>query len=235
MATSALELPNKGNRARRVAWWILIVLCVIGGAAAIRRMTALMLPPSLVPQLGQLDAHFQSEAALTWLHVSAGLLFVALVPFQFSSKLRARRPRVHRVIGRVLVADGTIAAITAMIMVFQHPIGGMNEAAAAITFGSLFVFCILRAFWYIRFRRNIVLHREWMIRAIAIALGIATVRPIMGVFFATSRLTHLTPHDFFGTAFWIGFTINLVAGEAWLHRGRTKTIRINSRKLRQAA
>jgi hypothetical protein len=42
----------------------------------------------------------------------------------------------------------------------------------------------------------------------------------MGVFFATSPLTHLQPSQFFGMAFWIGFTINTVVIEAWLRLQR---------------
>jgi hypothetical protein len=61
-----------------------------------------------------------------------------------------------------------------------------------------------------------ILKRRWMIRAIVILLGIATTRPIMGVFFATSRLTHLEPRQFFGIAFWIGFSINTLVVELWL-------------------
>lgn len=38
----------------------------------------------------------------------------------------------------------------------------------------------------------------------------------MGIFFATARLTHLTPHQFFGIAFWIGFSINTLIIEFWL-------------------
>lgn len=38
--------------------------------------------------------------------------------------------------------------------------------------------------------------------------------------FATSRLTHLTPHEFFGTAFWIGFTMHLAAAEIWINYTR---------------
>ena len=61
-----------------------------------------------------------------------------------------------------------------------------------------------------------------MLRAIAILLGIATTRPVMGVFFATSSLTHLTPQQFFGIAFWIGFSINTLVMELWLRtHGRT--------------
>jgi hypothetical protein len=36
-------------------------------------------------------------------------------------------------------------------------------------------------------------------------------------FFATSQLTHLEPRQFFGIAFWIGFSINTTAVELWLH------------------
>jgi hypothetical protein len=61
-----------------------------------------------------------------------------------------------------------------------------------------------------------------MLRAIAILLGIATTRPVMGVFFATSRLTHLTPAQFFGIAFWIGFSLNTLVMELWL-RAKGKT------------
>jgi hypothetical protein len=44
----------------------------------------------------------------------------------------------------------------------------------------------------------------------------------MGVFFATSRLTHLEPRQFFGWAFWIGFSINTLVVELWLRSRRLK-------------
>jgi hypothetical protein len=47
-----------------------------------------------------------------------------------------------------------------------------------------------------------------------VMLGIATTRPIVGVFFAFRRLS---PHEFFGIAFWLGFTITLLAAEACIH------------------
>jgi hypothetical protein len=69
-------------------------------------------------------------------------------------------------------------------------------------------------------RREIAAHREYMIRAFAIGLAISTIRPIVGTFFATSPFTRLTPQQFFGTAFWIGFTLHLIAAEAWIHHTR---------------
>jgi hypothetical protein len=37
-----------------------------------------------------------------------------------------------------------------------------------------------------------------------------------GTFFATSRVTHLSHEQFFGIAFWIGFSINALIVELWL-------------------
>jgi hypothetical protein len=73
-----------------------------------------------------------------------------------------------------------------------------------------------KAFLHIR-QREITLHREWMIRAFSVGLAVAAIRPIVGVFFATSRFSGLAPHEFFGIAFWIGFTLHLIAAEAWIH------------------
>jgi Predicted membrane protein (DUF2306) len=80
---------------------------------------------------------------------------------------------------------------------------------------------LCKAFWHIR-RGEISLHREWMIRAFAIGLAVATIRPIIGVFFATSRLSGLSPHEFFGIAFWIGFVLHLIAAKAWIHATEPK-------------
>ena len=69
-------------------------------------------------------------------------------------------------------------------------------------------------------RREIAQHREWMIRAFAIGLAVATIRPIIGLFFATSRLSGLTPDAFFGIAFWIGFVLPFLAAESSIRWSR---------------
>ena len=57
-----------------------------------------------------------------------------------------------------------------------------------------------------------------MLRAFAIGLGVATTRPIVGAFFAVNRLA---PQEFFGIAFWLGFTLTAIAGEIWINVTRT--------------
>jgi hypothetical protein len=101
----------------------------------------------------------------------------------------------------------------------RHPIGGRLEGAAIYFYDSFFLLALAIAFVRAR-RREIASHREWMIRANAILLGIATTRPVMGFFFATSPFTGLTPKQFFGIAFWVGFSLTYLAGEVWIRYTR---------------
>jgi hypothetical protein len=68
-----------------------------------------------------------------------------------------------------------------------------------------------------------------MVRAVGILLGIATTRPVMAIFFVTRQLTHLELKQFFGLAFWIGFSINTIAVELWLNsKSHTKRMAARS-------
>lgn len=213
----------------KVVWWGVIFLAVIGVAVAVRRMVNVV--PILVhgyyapavpfnPRLAQfaaLDDLFAHYPVLTLVHIVPGLIFMILGPLQFSVRIRERHLRWHRLSGRVFVVCGLVIGISALVMSLWMPaIGGVNQAAATTLFGAFFLFALCKAFWHIR-RREIALHREWMIRAFAIGLAVATIRPIIGMFFATSLFTGLTPREFFGTAFWIGFVLHLIAAEVWIH------------------
>jgi hypothetical protein len=204
----------------RLLWPPLLLLCLIAAAAAARRIFVLISPPATAPtpDLALMDAHFATHSTLTLSHIIPALIFVLLLPAWFSRRLSSR-PTTHRRITYALFLTGAITGITALFMA-RRPIGGINESAASILYGTFFLFSLTRAMWLF-YSGNLQLHRDWMMRAIAILLGIATTRPIMGIFFATQRLTHLTPQQFFGTAFWIGFTTTYIAGEAYLRTHKT--------------
>ena len=204
-------------------WIALLFLCAIGAAAALRRIVALESAPVAGPSpLAGLDAHFAPKAGMVLLHIVPSLLFVLLVPLQFVTALRRSHPRFHRWTGRVIVLLGVVLGVSALRL-SAHPVGGLAEGTATAFFGSLFLFSLAKAWWHIRHRR-VELHREWATRMSAIALGVATTRPIMGVFFATSRLTDLTPAQFFGPAMWLGFVSTYLAGEAWINYTRGRSI-----------
>ena len=204
---------------RTGAWWVVLALITIAVAVAIRRLLLLASPAtSSASPAAALDALFAAKAGLTRGHVIAGLVLVLLIPVQLSARVRSRVPFVHRWLGRALVVIGIAVGLSGYAMV-AIPIGGWLEVSAIVVYATAFLAALVIAWRYIR-RGDVQRHREWMLRMIAIGLGIATTRPVVGVFFATSRLTGLAPSQFFGAAFWIGFTSTTVAGEWYVRRTR---------------
>jgi uncharacterized membrane protein YsdA (DUF1294 family) len=199
--------PKKASGWLRIAFWISIAISV---AVVARRLVALASPSgNAPPQLAQLDNGFASHATLTLAHIIPAMLFVLVAPF-----IVFHRQGRMVVIERAFYGLGAIVGVTAYAM-STHAVGGWIERSAVLFFNSLFLFSLTRAYIYRR-TQEAAEERVWQLRSIAVLLGIATTRPVMGVFFATSRLTHLTPAQFFGIAFWIGWSINVLAFEIWI-------------------
>jgi hypothetical protein len=192
-------------------FWVSIAISV---AVVVRRLVAIAHPSKTGPaQMAALDAAFASHAALTLAHIVPAMAFVLLTPFVFLRRTEAVWAE------QLLFPLGAVVGVTAYAM-NTYSIGGWVERSAVLLFNTLFLFSLARAYRYMR-RGEHLLKRRWMTRAVGILLGIATTRPVMGIFFATTRLTHLEPRQFFGIAFWIGFSINTIAVELWLHaKGR---------------
>jgi len=211
------------NKLRRLLHVLLFLPAVIGIVMAVRRTLVLagvigsFNPPGMSRNSPPFDAEFGRHPFLTLIHILPGALFMILGPFQFIPGIRSRYLRFHRLSGRIYIASAYIIGISALIMSFVlSPIGGINQAVATILFAILFLVSLSKAWWHI-LRRRIALHREWMIRAFSIGLAIGTIRPLMVLFFAFSGLP---PQVFFGTAFWIGFTIHALAAEVWINYTR---------------
>lgn len=214
-----------------VVWTIVFFLALIGVAVALRRTIVLLHPGALsIPNnpAAALDNHFAEHRALTLAHVIPGMLFMVLGPLQFIRRLRSRYPQIHRWLGRLFLAVSAIIGATGLKMAFGKTIGGIDEKAAITLFGTFFLISLAVALWH-AMRRDFIQHREWMIRGYAIGLAVAAIRPIMGTFFAVALLNGYTPEprQFFGTVFWIGFTLQSIAAEIWINHTRiTETARI---------
>lgn len=200
----------------KVGFWICIVIAV---AAVLRRAVALLAPAGsgAPPQLASLDAWFAAHAPLTWIHILCALALVTLLPFIFRE-----RAGDARALQRAFFLLGGATGATAYAMSI-NAVGGWLERSAVLFYDTAFLASLAAAYVFMR-HQNRPQQRRWMIRAVAILLGIATTRPVMGVFFATARLSHLTPRQFFGIAFWIGFSFNAMVIELWLRRPAAERI-----------
>jgi uncharacterized membrane protein len=209
----------------KVVWGAVIFLAFLGVAVASRRAVVLLRLGALTSSrnpAADLDEHFAKRRTITLLHVIPGALFMVLGPLQFIGGLRRRHPEVHRWSGRVFLTASAIIGVTGLTMAAGKTIGGWDEKSAIFLFGSFFLFALGKALWH-AMRREFLTHREWMIRGYGVGLAVATIRPIMGIFFATAIVRGHTPHpqNFFGTAFWIGFTLQAIVAEIWIRYTRS--------------
>jgi uncharacterized membrane protein len=215
---------NRNRNLVRILWTAVILLALLGIAMAMRRTVVLFEPgrPNAKDNpAAALDSHFADHRTLTLTHILPGTLFMLLGPLQFVGRLRSTYPRVHRWSGRIFLTISAFVGVTGLTMAFRPTIGGVDEKAAIVLFGTLFLLALARGLWH-ALRREFREHREWMIRGYAIGLAVATIRPIMGAFFAAAALEGRRPEpkEFFGAAFWIGFTLQAIAAEIWINYTR---------------
>ncbi len=156
------------------------------------------------------DSGLHNYPVLTIIHIIPGLLFILLGPLQF----RKISPSFRHKGGIIFIVASYIVGLSALVMPFiVLPLGGLNEGVASSFFALYFLVSITQAVRAGR-RKLYAIQREWMLRAYAVGLAIATVRPIMALSFA---FFGLRPQTFLGTAFWIGFCLHAIVAEVWIN------------------
>jgi uncharacterized membrane protein len=204
----------------RAGWIAIILLVVLGLAFAVHRIGVLAgvapeipAPASGAPAFG---SNYAGHSLMLFVHVVPGILFLVLGPLQFIRRIRATHIRVHRWLGRIYIISGLIIGISGLSIGLRFPISGLDEGAATAFFSAILLFSLIKAFYHIR-RRQIQPHREWMIRAFSIGLGISTIRIVETILqYATGKPLA----DLLGTSFWLGFGLTLIAGEVWINLTR---------------
>lgn len=160
---------------------------------------------------------YLAQPLLTALHIGPGLAYLLLAPLQFVAALRQRRPAWHRALGRTLIVLGAVSGMTGIAAAFVLPAyGGIGTTLATLVFGTAFLCCLGRAGW-LAHERRFAPHREYMIRAFALGLGVATIRLVIVLL---EVVTGAPMREVFALAFWLGFGANALAAEWWIRRTR---------------
>jgi uncharacterized membrane protein len=109
-------------------------------------------------------------------HTLAGIFALLIGPINFSSRIRNRFLKFHRVLGRIYVISVFIGAATGVALASGRPgfPGTCGQAAAWIV-------CTTAAFITAR-NRQIIQHRQWMARSYAVTFT-----------FVSSRVLNLWP------------------------------------------
>jgi uncharacterized membrane protein YozB (DUF420 family) len=107
-------------------------------------------------------------------HITAGTVALLIGPFQLWSGLRAKYPVVHRWAGRTFLGAMAIGCVAALYLAFTTTLGwafgwGLGGLAVAWSGTSLLGY-------YAIVKRNVSLHRRWMIRAYVVTFAFVTFR-----------------------------------------------------------
>jgi hypothetical protein len=214
-----MAAKRKINKILALLKVVMFILVAIGIVMVIRRLMVLtgVMPTNNKPGFSSFDQGFGKQSLITILHIVPGALFMISGPVQFMPRIRLRHIQFHRWSGRVfIIAAYTIGITSIVLSLIKRPIGGTNEAVASIFFSIFFLVCISLSLHCI-LKKQVLLHREWMIRAFSVGLAISTVRLITVLAFICFKVP---PQNFLGTAFWMGFTLHAVVAEVWINYTR---------------
>jgi uncharacterized membrane protein len=187
------------------------VLGALGRADAAPRERAM--------EVARADAQFGAHPIATRGHVLPGAFFLALAPLQFWRPLRVRYPALHRWSGRALVAAGAAATVPGLYFGLVIPLAGAGESVIIALAGGIYITSLACGVAAIRGGR-VDRHREWMIRAFAVALGISTVRVVAAILDIVVSPSGVALASLFLASLWIGWGLTLASAEAWIRYTR---------------
>jgi uncharacterized membrane protein len=202
-------------RSTRAVGWVpfaLVAFVLFPAAAGSLRLVELAGGPELIPTNPRMTA----SPLPVVVHIVSAVAYAVFGAFQFSATLRRRRPRWHRLAGRVVGVLGLAVAFSALWMTQFYPRQpGTGELAYIfrLAFGSGMAVSIILGIAAIR-RRDIAGHRAWMTRAYALALGAATQMFSQGIGNGVFGSSELVTDLSLGA----GWVINLAVAEYVIRR-----------------
>ncbi len=123
-------------------------------------------------------AHFGPVRLHLIPHGIGGTLALVLGATQFSSRLRRKHLRLHRLFGKLYIIGCFVLAPVAILMALK--ISPWFMTAFTIVQATTLVAFAAAAYWSIR-HRNVAQHREWMVRSYAVVLVFLEGRVLMAI------------------------------------------------------
>jgi hypothetical protein len=167
-------LLHRSARRARSALWVLSVLIAL--------ISLRFLAAGVEASMPGMVHHALDRPMALYGHIFFAPVALALLPLQFSARLRARRRGLHRWLGRVYAVSILIAGIAGLTLGFTTAEGPV-AASGLMALAAVWLGTTALAVWH-AVNRRIALHRAWMIRSAALTLAAVTLRiylPIGGL------------------------------------------------------
>lgn len=189
----------------RPAWMVMTLLSLVVA------LTAYRYPLNVGPLAPNVVANLFARPFLD-LHVAGAATALLIAPFQVLPGLRARRPGLHRVMGRIYVAGCLAGGIGGLVLAFGSTAGPIATAG----FGLLALAWLATTVqaWRMALARRVAEHRAWMIRSMALTLAAVTLR----LYLPFAALGPIPFFDAYRAIAFLCWVPNLLLAEVWLKR-----------------
>lgn len=148
-------------------------------------------------------------------HIIFAPIALLLMPFQFWSRLRNKRPRVHRWIGRAYVFAIIISGAGGLVIA-PYTTTGMFAATGFSILAILWIGTTLIAVNHAQNQR-IAKHKIWMLRSASLTFAAVTLRLWLPFFFIATNIDFSV---FYPWVAWLCWVPNLIFAELYLRRKR---------------
>ncbi len=222
---------NKTNLFKNKFWWGLMAFLAIGMAIAALVPYATFNPANF----NNATTRYATESTLRYVglfvHIFSGGIALILGPFQFLSRLRQRRPVLHRWMGRIYLLSILLGGLSAFLIA-PGMISGLVGEFGLIALATLWLWTGFMAYTNIR-AGNVETHREWMIRNYALTFAAVTLHLWLGTLIATQVPFLETKYagDFntlfvevYRVVMWLSWVPNLIFAEMIIQRRRAPQV-----------
>ena len=157
------------------------------------------------------------QTEIQWLHYKIAFfthvytsIFVLLAGlFQFSTTIRRKYPKLHRVMGYVYGFSLLVLAAPSGLVMGFYGNGGILSKIAFCFLAIFWWFFTAKALWYAK-QKNWVQHQNYMYRSYALTLSAITLRLLKPILVST---TTLEPMQIYTTIAWAGWVLNWIIAE----------------------
>lgn len=150
------------------------------------------------------------------IHIAGGIIAALAGLTQFWSNFRNKHKYIHRAFGFIYIAAIAISAPAALILSTVSQ-GGLVTHVGFGMLAVLWVFTTFKALFHIT-RREVELHKQWMIRSYALTFAFVLLRVWLGVFIASG----VSIEDAYRTVAWLCWVPNLLIVEYLIVRNHAR-------------
>jgi uncharacterized membrane protein len=211
MSAVLLSAPNRVFTLWNVGWALMMVLGVTAGLHALEF--------ALFPAepLGTQRTRMFVFALVGYAHTVGGALASIIGPFQFLHVLRRKYRDLHVWLGRIYLVSVVGSAVASLVL-SPNSMAKNNGGIAFICLALAWLYTAVQAYVTIR-NRNVVAHRQWMMRCYALTFAAPSLRIQMPLLIGAGMSPGLAL-DIVGWTCWVP---SLLLVEYWIRREQART------------